>query len=146
LEASSHYLLTDLIGDRVYWQIHQLLTAFLHEADNFFREDLRTAIRVSIEGPQNGTTIATPKEIFTMYVEELAKKRAECLPFYIFLGNLQLMATQFLRKQNHLKNLKEFRDKPEVISTIKSLKETFKEDLARYADTQTSDEKAKESK
>jgi len=144
LEASSHYLLTDLIGDGVYWHVHQLLTAFLHEADNFFKEDLCTAIRVSIEGPQNGTIIDTPEKIFTAYVEELAKKRLECHPFYIFLGNLQLLATQLLKKQYHLKNLKNFRDKPEVISTVKSLKETFKEDLTKYSDTRTSDEEVKE--
>jgi len=138
MEASSHYLLSELIGDKVFWDVHQLLAGFLHEADGFFKYDLCSAIKLSIEGPKDGNTIASPNHIFEVYKTELAKKRNDCQPYYILLGNLQLVSSQLIKKHYRFKNLNKFRREPTVVRAIDNLKEAFKEELAKYANKQES--------
>jgi len=138
MEASSHYLLTELIGDKVFWDVHQLLAGFLVEADGFFRYDLCSAIKLSIEGPKDGSTIASSNQIFEVYKTELAKKRNDCQPYYILLGNLQLVSSQLIKKHYRFKNLNKFRREPTVVRAINALKESFKEELGKYASKQES--------
>jgi hypothetical protein len=138
LETPSHYLLFELIGDRVFSHVHQLLTAFLHEADNFFKYDLFSAIKVSIEGSKDGSTIASRDEIFTTYLDEAAKKRKECEPYYRLLSTLQSLISVLIRKQYRFKSLNKFRHEPVVIGAIYNLKEAFKEDLSKYANNRKS--------
>ena len=133
-EASRHYLLMDIIGDKVYFNVHQLLTAFLHDSNSLFIDDLCSAIRVSLEGGKEDTEIAAPEVIFNTYVKELEKKSEEHKPYYIFLGNLQILASLLAKEQYSFKKLGEFRNKPEVQKSISVLKEMYKEQLAKYSD------------
>jgi len=140
LEASRHYLLRDLIIDKVNFDVHQLLTGFLHEADNLFKVDLCSAMRVSLEGAKGGAEISSPQEIYESYKESLAKIYKESKPYYALLGNLQLIVSELSRKQYNFKSLNGFKNKPEVIATITSLKVIFKEELAKYAKSSASSE------
>ncbi len=72
-EASRHYLLFDLVGDKVFFDAHQLLTSFLHTTDTLFKDDLCSAIRVSITGGVEGTEVAPPEEIFQSYSARVGK-------------------------------------------------------------------------
>lgn len=143
-EASRHYLLTDLIGDKVYFDIHQLLIGYLHEADNLFKLDLGSALRLSLEGAEGGTIISAPQEIYESYKEALEKIHKESEPYYVFLGNLQLITSELSRRRYNFKSLKKFKNEPQVIKSIASLKEIFKEDLDKYANNSASNEAEEE--
>lgn len=134
-EASRHYLLMDIIGDKVYFDVHQLLTAFLHDAHSFFMDDLCSAIRVSLEGGKEGTEIAPPEVIFDTYIKEIEKKSEEHHPYYVFLGNLQLLASLLAKEQYSFKKLSKFRYKSEVLKSTIDLKGIFKDQLAKYSDS-----------
>lgn len=133
LEASRHYLLREIIGDKVFFDVHQLLAAFLHEADNLFTVDLCSAIRVSLEGGKGGTTIDPPEKIYEEYIKELEKKDKEGQLFYSLLGNLKILESLLSKKNYSFKSINKFRDYPEVIKSISDLKQTFKDQLTKYS-------------
>jgi len=133
LEASRHYLLREIIGDKVFFDVHQLLAAFLHEADNLFTVDLCSAIRVSLEGGKGGTTIDPPEKIYEEYIKEVEKKDKEGQLFYSLLGNLKILESLLSKKNYSFKSINKFRDYPEVIKSISDLKQTFKDQLTKYS-------------
>ena len=134
LEASRHYLLTEIIGDKVFFNVHQLLAGFLHEADNLFTVDLCSAIRVSLEGGKGDTIIDPPEKIFEAYIKELEKEDKECQLFYPLLGNLKILESLLSKKHYSFKSLQKFRDNPEVIKSIANLRQTFRDQLTKYSD------------
>lgn len=134
-EASRHYLLMDIIGDKVYYDVHQLLTAFLHSSNSFFIYDLCSAIRLSVEGGKENTEIATPGVLYNTYINEIKKITEERQPYYVFLGNLQILASLLSKEQYNFKKLRNIRYRPEVLKAIIDLKETFKDQLAKHSDS-----------
>jgi hypothetical protein len=137
-EASRHYLIIDLLGDKVCFNIHQLFMAFLHEADVLFRYDLSSTMRVSLEGTKDDKEIPAPRDIYDDYRKELWRIHKEGALYYAFLGHLQLIASELSKHHYTFRNLIIFRKESQVITSIISLKETFKKELTKYSEENAS--------
>lgn len=133
LEASRHYLLREIIGDKVFFDVHQLLAVFLHDADNLFTVDLCSAIRISLKGGKGSITIDPPEKIYEEFIKALEKKDKEGQLFYFLLGNLKMLESLLSKKHYSFKSINKFRDYPEVIKSISDLKQTFKDQLAKHS-------------
>ncbi len=133
LEASRHYLLLEIIGDKVFFNVHQLLTAFLHDADNLFKVDLCSAIRLSLEGGKGNISISPPEEIFNAFIQKLNEKHDEGQLYFALLGNLKTIESLFSNKQFSYKMLSKFRNKTEVLKSITDLKRIFNDQLTKFS-------------
>jgi hypothetical protein len=116
-----------------FFYVHQLFTAFLHEADNFFTVDLCTAISVRLEEAKRGTIMEPPEKIFQTYIEELKKRQKEGESYYALLGNLKILESLLSKRRYNLKSINKFRNRTEVTKAISELKLAFKDQLIKYS-------------
>lgn len=136
-----NYLLQELIGDDVCYKIHQLMMVFVHDANNFFMNDLCSMLRVKINGGREIGVKATREEIVEIYMQHCVEYEKQAHRFWILLGNLQNIAFAFEKERFTFKKLRTFRKDASVKKSIAVLREQFAEDLnntEEYAPTKDS--------
>lgn len=136
IEATRHYLLTQLIGDNIFYEAHQVLLPFLHSADNFFHGDLTNFVRVYIEGgTDHNFKIDKRSEIVDEYISKLKELEKDSHRFWIMLGNLQLISFEFERQRFTFKKLENFKNNGEIKVIINRIKSLFKDELDKLKET-----------
>jgi len=129
VEASRHSLLGELVGEKVYFTVHQFLVVFLHTANHLISVDLCSAIRISLGGGKG--TIASPEKIFDTFLKELQKTQDESQLYFKYLGNLKILESLFSKTRLSYKNINKIRNKQEVVKAVNDIKVIFKEQLAK---------------
>lgn len=124
-----NYLLEKLVGDDVCYKIHQLMMVFVHDANNFFMNDLCSMLRVKINGGREIGVKATREEIVEIYLKNCIDYEKQAHRFWILLGNLQNIAISFEKERFTFKKLGVFRNNPSVLKSLTVLKEQFADDL-----------------
>jgi hypothetical protein len=124
-----NYLLEQLIGDNICYKIHQLMMVFVHDANNFFMNDLCSMLRIKINGGKEIGVKATREEIVEIYMKHCVEYEKKAHRFWILLGNLQNIAFAFEKEKFTFKKIGSFRNNASVQESISVLKEQFAADI-----------------
>ena len=123
------YKIKALVGDDIYWESYQLLYFFIGENYNFLENDLKLAI----ESIENGSMKAPIDKFCDKYMEKLIEIQTESDKYYkiqLELFNISMALEDVLFELENLsfKNIKAFKDKPEIKKGIEHLKDVFGEE------------------
>jgi hypothetical protein len=124
-----NYRVGTLVGDRVFWNIQQLLFAFVGTTTAFFKDDLGGAVRHAISG---GALKGPKQTMIDEYVQQCEKHLDTANRYHILLGEVQAITTEFERKRFTLASVQKFKDREVVKSSVKRLKDAFADKLAKY--------------
>ena len=124
-----NYLLQELIGDDVFYKLHQLMMVFVHDANNYFMNDLCSALRLKVKGGDKIHLKATRQQIVDVYMKHSIAFDKEALKYWILLGNLQKIAFAFEKERFTFKKIRKFRKNPSVKESIETLKSQFVKEL-----------------
>jgi hypothetical protein len=128
-EYWADYRVRDLIGDDIINNARQSLDAFIRTSHTFFKEDLCTAVRLSVEGGKKLEVTAGRDEIVKEYFAELDRLNKESNRYYILLGELQKLASALQTERFSFKKIMKFRNSKVVAESIKALKAAFVDDI-----------------
>jgi hypothetical protein len=125
-EIWRHHRLIEIVGDKVFYEAHQLLEALVSKSYEFFQDDLISTIRVAIEGGKENEIIATRDRIIPEYTHKIKEwnKTAEC--FYVLTTMLQKIAFHIEKKRFLIKDIEKYSKDSEIKSCVISLKEEVK--------------------
>jgi len=130
-ETSRYYVLNKLVGDKIFFDVHQLLFAFVSKAINFFKHDLCFAMKLSIEGGEDIKLTASREEIFGEYLKEIDKFMEESKHYYILLSEIQKLSDLLEKERFTFKSIEKFHTKPTVKKSIANLKQSFREEFKK---------------
>jgi len=125
------YRVKDLIGDDIINETRQSLDAFVRNSYAFFKEDLCTAVRLSVEGGEQLKITSGRDEIIKGYFSELDRLNAESNRYYVLLGELQKLASVLQPERFSFKKIRAFRHTKLVTESVKTLKGVFAGDVAQ---------------
>jgi hypothetical protein len=128
-EYWADYRVRDLIGDDIVNNVRQSLDAFVRTSHTFFKEDLCTAVRLSVEGGKQLEVTAGRDEIVREYLAELDRLNTESNRYYILLGELQKLASVLQTERFSFKKIIKFRKSKVVMDSMKALKTVFAADV-----------------
>ena len=129
-----NYLLQELIGTDLCYKIHQLMVVFIHDATNFFLNDLCSILRVKLQGSKEIGIKATRQEIVDVYEAQCMGYEEQAHKYWIFLGNLQNIAFAFEKQRFTFAGLEKFRDNRRVMKSLEVLDGVFKEYISNNND------------
>lgn len=126
-EVGPAYRLKSLVGDDIFWEVHQMLLGAVAAANFFFIRDLGSAFRAGAEGQP---LQVTREEAFNALYQECMRLRRNVEPFYKCVGALQNISKLLEGKKFSFKAIQEFKDTEVVRQSIIDLRRTFGERLA----------------
>jgi hypothetical protein len=126
-EYWADYRVRDLIGDDVVNNARQSLDAFVRTSHTFIKEDLCTAVRLSVEGGKKLEVTASRDVIVKDYMAELDRLNTESNRYYILLGELHKLASILQTERFSFKKIIKFRESKVALNSIKTLKAAFAE-------------------
>jgi hypothetical protein len=132
LESSRHYLIKELVGDKIFFEAHQGLLAFMQNADYIFRYDLSTTIRLCIEGGQEIEIKATREQIYDSFFQQLKKLNLDANKYWIMLGLLNEIAIIFERQKFAFGSIGRFKETKEIRDILQNVRNEFRETLDKY--------------
>lgn len=122
-ELWRHYRLSDIIGDKIFYEAHQLLVVLISKSYGFFQDDLLSTIRVAYNGGRENEIIAPRKKIISEYTRKIEDWGKSAESFYVILEMLQKIASRIEKKHFKFKEIKKYRKDSEIKSSVSSLKE-----------------------
>lgn len=113
------YRLSRLIrDDQAFWEMEQLLFAFLDEANDFFHNDLVAGIKKGIRGELN-----RPKEeVVELYLARLKEYEKELHNYYPLLTEIEALSGFLERECFTFEAIQDFHKKKEVQDIVSRLK------------------------
>lgn len=127
LEVGPVYRLKALVGDDIFWEVHQLLIGVVSEANFFFMRDLGGAFKAGAEGQP---LRVTRDQAFITLHQECIRLHQSVAPFYRLVGALQNIARALEGERFNFKAIQKFKDTEVVKQSIAELRKEFKERLA----------------
>jgi hypothetical protein len=125
-----NYRIRTLVGDQVFWNVQQLLFAFVGTTTVFFREDLCGAVRHAV----NGGALKGPKrEMIDQYVKACDEHLATADRYHVLLAEVQAITAQLEEERFTLSSVQGFKDRKAVTDSVERLKQAFADKLAKYA-------------
>jgi hypothetical protein len=124
-----NYRVATLVGDKVFWNVQQLLFAFVGGSTAFFREDLGGAIRHATSG---GELKGSRDDMISTYVAECEKQLAVADRYHVLLAEVQAVTAEFEKKRYTLGTIHKFKDECAVRESVGRLREAFRDKLAKY--------------
>ena len=127
----AHYRLHSLTNTYVYWNIYQKTLAFVTNSVSLMQHEIPDVIKAKI------TTDAIDSDqsaIVDDAFERLKKLQKESHKFSFLSNELQTIATLLEQEKLSLKNIKVFKDKPEITKSIDNMNTIFKDELAEPDD------------
>jgi len=124
-----NFRIATLVGDHVFWNVQQLLFAFVGTSTAFFKEDLCGAVRHAVSG---GALKAPKKDMIDEYVKECEAHLANANRYHVLLAEVQAMTTELEKERLTLAKIHEFKNRKAVKNSLKRLKEAFADKLAKY--------------
>lgn len=124
-----NYLLKELIGDDVFYDAHQLMTVFVHDANNYFINGLCSTIRIKIKGGEKLKITATEEQIVETYLRKSIEYNDEAKKYWILLGNLQNIAFAFEKQRFTFKTIKGFHKNKSVKKSVATVKKAFEDEF-----------------
>lgn len=124
-----NYRVGALVGDKVFWNIQQLLFAFVGSANSFFRDDLGGAIRHATSG---GALKGTKEEMIKDYVTECEQRLSTANRYHALLAEVQAVTNEFEKGRFTLSTIQTFKARSAVKESVIRLKEAFADKLETY--------------
>lgn len=124
-----NYRVGELVGDKVFWNVQQLLFAFVGAATSFFRDELGGELRDAISG---GSLKGKKEDMIRDYVSECEKQMKEANRYHVLLAEVQNVITEFEKRRLTLKDIHKFKNLPEVRAIVERLSSTFEDKLKKY--------------
>jgi len=121
------YRLKALVGDDIFWEVHQMLLGAVAGANFFFMRDLGAAFKAGVEGQ---SLKVTREEAFEELHQECMRLRQSVQPFYGFIGALQNISKVMEVKKFSFRTIQDFKSAEAVKQSIAYLRREFGEHLA----------------
>jgi hypothetical protein len=135
LLVTKHFLLQQLIHDTVFYEVCQLLLAFLNDATNTFENVLCSDIEKQIVGGKDNTFKPEQREILIeKYVEELEKLEEEARPYWEMLGKLLHISFVLERQRFTFHRLEKFHKNKKVAQYVHDVKNLFSKEITELKD------------
>src|SRR6266571_8600961 len=129
LATRPNYRLHLLVRDEVFYNVSQLVHAWVENANKFIVEDLCVAMKLRVEGVP-GLEVRTPdQEIIKTYTDRLVKLQNEAERYYQLIRHLENVAGVLEQEKLSFKKLRSFHTYPVVTQGIAELKKIFYDDL-----------------
>lgn len=132
-EVWRDYRLNDIVEDDIFNRAHQSLDAFVRSTYAFFKDDLATMVRVTVEGGKELEVKASRDQIITGYFEEVERLDREARRYYVLLGELQAISSVIQSERFSLKSIKRLKERAEVVNAVARLKTHFTDTLESSA-------------
>jgi hypothetical protein len=124
-----NYRVGTLVGDRVFWNVQQLLFAFVGTTTAFFKEDLCGAMRHAVNG---GELKAPKQEMIAEYVKVCEKHLETGNRYHVLLAEIQAVTAEFEKERLPLAKIQEFKERKAVKESVNRLKQAFADKLEKY--------------
>jgi len=124
-KISCFYRLEDLVGGDVFDIAQQYLDAFTREAYAFFQDDLSQAVRLFIKGSKTINFKATKEELISTYEEQILRLDSKVKRFYVYLHELQNLASIVQTKRFTFKSIKKIQNQKDVEEIVNRMREAF---------------------
>jgi hypothetical protein len=124
-----NYRVATLVGDRVFWNLQQLLFAFAGTTTAFFKEDLCGAVRYAVNG---GQLKAPKQEMIDEYIKVAEKNLETSNRYHMLLAEVQAITAEFERERFTLATVQQFKERKAVKDSVNRLKEAFADKLEKY--------------
>lgn len=128
-EVWRDYRLNDIVGNDIFNRAHQSLDAFVRSTYAFFKDDLATMVRVTVEGGEELEVKASRTQMISEYLEEVERLDREARRYYVLLGELQAISSVIQSERFSLKSIKHLKDRVEVVNAVSRLKNHFTDTL-----------------
>jgi hypothetical protein len=124
-----NYRVGTLVGDRVFWNVQQLLFAFVGTTTAFFKEDLCGAVRHAV----NGGELKAPKQkMIDEYVKVCEDHLETGNRYHILLAEIQAVTAEFEKERLPLAKVQEFKERKAVKDSVNRIKKAFADKLEKY--------------
>src|SRR6266446_4020812 len=121
-----NYRVATLVGDRVFWNVQQLLFAFVGSSTAFFREDLCSAVKHAVSGRP---LKVTKEEMIAGYVEECESHLRNSERYHGLLAEVQEITTELEKERFTFATIHDFKNRKRVKRSVERLKEAFADKL-----------------
>jgi hypothetical protein len=120
------YKLKSLVGDDVFWDVTQLLFAFVGTTQSFFENDLKFTIQAFYT---KGIRTAPAETICDCYLNKVRELYRESEKFYSIVKELQNIALILESEPLTFKKLEKLKKRTEIMKTVQLLRDQFKENI-----------------
>ena len=124
-----NYRVGELVGDKIFWHLQQLLFPFVGQATSFFKDDLGGAVRYAITG---GTLTGTKDDMIATYEAECTQRLDRANKYHLLLTEVQNVTTEFEKHKFSLSKVHKFKDRTEIKEIVQRLKSEFADILKDY--------------
>ncbi len=119
----------ELVGDKVFWNVQQLLFAFVGTATSFFKDDLGGAIRHAISGAK---LKGKKQDMIDEYVAKCEEYLNQANQYHVLLAEVQNITNELEKQRLSLKDVHVFKENQKVKEAVDRLKKTFADKLELY--------------
>jgi hypothetical protein len=124
-----NYRVGTIVGDRVFWNVQQMLFAFVGTTTAFFKEDLCGVVRFAVNGGQ----LKAPKnELIDEYVKVSEGHLETANRYHILLAEVQAITAEFEKERFTLRSVQQFKNRKAVKDSVNRLKGAFADKLEKY--------------
>ncbi|HEX5719508.1 MAG TPA: hypothetical protein VF179_25330 [Thermoanaerobaculia bacterium] len=127
LEVGPVYRLKALVGDDIFWEMHQLLVSSVTEANFFFMRDLGGTLKAGAEGQP---LKVTREEAFNTLHQECMRLKQDVEPYYTLVGTLQNISRALEEEKFSFKSIRDFKNTEVVKQAIMELRTEFGDRVA----------------
>ena len=120
-----------LVGDDVFWDVTQLLFAFVGTTQSFFENDLKFTIQAFYS---KGVQTAPAEKICDCYLNKSRELYKESEKFYVIVKELQNIALILESEPLTFKKLEKLKKRTEIMKTVQLLRDQFREDICGVKD------------
>jgi hypothetical protein len=124
-----NYRVASLVGDKVFWNVQQLLFAFVGSANAFFKEDLRVAVKHAVTG---GTLTGTKENMIGALLDECKTRMANAERYHILLAEVQAITSEFEKERFTLSSIHKFQERAAVEQAVARLRHSYADKLKTY--------------
>lgn len=124
-EVSNHRI-QSLTESNVYWEVYQVFLAFCSNSMTIIQHEIPETIRIKLT--TSDIKVET-EELANKIFSKLEDIQNDSHKFSMFASELQLLAKILEKDKLSIKNIQEFKEKPEVKASIKRLEKYYEADL-----------------
>lgn len=128
-ESWRNYRLNYLVGDNIFYNLQQLLFAFVANKNSFFRDDICSFVRIHNEGGKEYTidsmSESKRKDIVNNFRTELKKIHEESQIYYETLFLLNRISTELQKQRFNFRELEDFKNIAAVQESIAKANEIY---------------------
>jgi hypothetical protein len=120
-----NYRVGELLGDpdQVFWKVQQSLFAQVASATSTFKNDIGSAIRLTIS---EKVELTVPKDqMVNAFFEECESKNTELRRYHELLGAIQSITTEFEKRRFTLRSVHRFKYEKRIRAIVDQLKRQF---------------------